>query len=180
MANTLGHFYKNFQGFTYCSVFKVLCCRLSDSSFTITQLHSLVNNFLKVFLNFTCCLKGRSLFGSFVPVGQGHGISYHPFRQKSTPFLQSFLNCFKCICNSKIHSFALCIFTIRIEKPSTLHCTQRMSKALFALFALSCAPCTDRRTHCTEHEQVKHIFIGTGALLEYTDNAGRNRRKDGV
>ena len=26
MANTLGHFYKNFQGFTYCSVFKVLCC----------------------------------------------------------------------------------------------------------------------------------------------------------
>ena len=23
MANTLGHFYKNFQGFTYCSVFKV-------------------------------------------------------------------------------------------------------------------------------------------------------------
>ena len=22
----LGHFYKNFQGFTYCSVFKVLCC----------------------------------------------------------------------------------------------------------------------------------------------------------
>ena len=23
---TLGHFYKNFQGFTYCSVFKVLCC----------------------------------------------------------------------------------------------------------------------------------------------------------
>ena len=23
---TKGHFYKNFQGFTYCSVFKVLCC----------------------------------------------------------------------------------------------------------------------------------------------------------
>ena len=90
MANTSGHFYKNFQGFTYCSVFKVLCCRLSDSSFTITQLHSLVNNFFKCFLNFTCCLKGRSLFSSFVPVDQGHGISYHPPRQKSTPFLQSF------------------------------------------------------------------------------------------
>ena len=67
MANTLGHFYKNFQGFTYCSVFKVLCyCRISDSSFTITQLYSLVNNFLKVFLNFTGRIKGRSLFGSFV------------------------------------------------------------------------------------------------------------------
>ena len=66
MANTLGHFYKNFQGFTYCSVFKVLCRRSCDSSFTITQLHSLVNNFFKSFLNFTGCLKGRSLFGSFV------------------------------------------------------------------------------------------------------------------
>ena len=179
MANTSGHFYKNFQGFTYCSVFKVLRCfataRLIYHSFAV-----LSTAFLKVFSNFTCCLKGRSLFGSFVPVDQGHGISYHPSRQKSTPCLQSFLNCFKCIYNSRIPSFALCIFTIRIEKPSTLHCTQRMSKALFALFALSCAPCTDRRTHCTEHEQVKHIFIGTGALLEYTDNAGRNRRKDGV
>ena len=113
MANTLGHFYKNFQGFTYCSVFKVLCCRSCDSQITISQLFSLVNNFfVKVFLNFTCCLKGRSLFSSFVPVGQGHGISYHPPRQKSTPFLQSFLNCFKCIYNSNIPSFALCIFTI--------------------------------------------------------------------
>ena len=52
MANTLGHFYKNFQGFTYCSVFKVLCCRLSDSSFTISQLVSLVNNFFQLFSNF--------------------------------------------------------------------------------------------------------------------------------
>ena len=53
MANTLGHFYKNFQGFTYCSVFKVLCCcRLIDSSFTITQLHSLVNNFFQLFSKF--------------------------------------------------------------------------------------------------------------------------------
>ena len=50
---TKGHFYKNFQGFTYCSVFKVLCCcRLSDSSFTITQLHSLVNNFFQLFSKF--------------------------------------------------------------------------------------------------------------------------------
>ena len=52
MANTSGHFYKNFQGFTYCSVFKVLCCRFSDSLFTITQLVSFVNNFFQVFLKF--------------------------------------------------------------------------------------------------------------------------------
>ena len=46
----LSHFYKNFQGFTYCSVFKVLCCcRFSDSLFTITQLVSFVNNFFQVF-----------------------------------------------------------------------------------------------------------------------------------
>ena len=36
---TKGHFYKNFQGFTYCSVFKVLCCfataRLLYHSFAI-------------------------------------------------------------------------------------------------------------------------------------------------
>ena len=52
MANTLGHFYKNFQGFTYCSVFKVLCCRFRDSLFTITQLYSLVNNFFQLFSKF--------------------------------------------------------------------------------------------------------------------------------
>ena len=113
MANTLGHFYKNFQGFTYCSVFKVLCCRLSDSSFTISQLRSLVNNFFKFFSNLSCCLKGRSLFGSFVPVVQGQGISYYLFLQKSTPFLQSFLNCFNCIYNSSKSHDALCIITIR-------------------------------------------------------------------
>ena len=61
---TKGHFYKNFQGFTYCSVFKVLCCRTCDSSFTITQLFSFVNNFLKVFSNLSRCLKGRSVFDS--------------------------------------------------------------------------------------------------------------------
>ena len=63
---TKGHFYKNFQGFTYCSVFKVLCCCLSDSSFTISQLVSFVNNFFQLFSNLSRCLKGRSVFGSFV------------------------------------------------------------------------------------------------------------------
>ena len=67
MANNLGHFYKNFQGFTYCSVFKVLRCRLSDSSFTISQLISLVNNYFKVFFEPLSCherrfLKSVSLF----------------------------------------------------------------------------------------------------------------------
>ena len=50
-----GHFYKNFQGFTYCSVFKVLCFVVvvsCDSQITISQLHSLVNNCFKVFSNF--------------------------------------------------------------------------------------------------------------------------------
>ena len=179
MANTLGHFYKNFQGFTYCSVFKVLCCfataRLLYHSFAV-----LSTAFLKSFFELHM-LSQRTLSVRFVcPCRSRTRHILPPTSTKVNTFLQSFLNCFKCICNSKIHSFALCIFTIRIEKPSTLHCTQRMSKALFALFALSCAPCTDRRTHCTEHEQVKHIFIGTGALLEYTDNAGRDRRKDRV
>ena len=48
----LSHFYKNFQGFTYCSVFKVLCFVVvvsRDSQITISQLHSLVNIFFKFF-----------------------------------------------------------------------------------------------------------------------------------
>ena len=49
MANTLGHFYKNFQGFTYCSVFKVRCCRFCDSQITISWRFAFVNNFFKSF-----------------------------------------------------------------------------------------------------------------------------------
>ena len=91
------HFYKNFQGFTYCSVFKVLCCfataRLIYHSFAL-----LSTTFFKSFLNFSGCHERRR-FEVLVPVSQGHGISYHPFRQKSTPFLQSFSNCSKCTFN---------------------------------------------------------------------------------
>ena len=65
MANTLGHFYKNFQGFTYCSVFKVLCCfataRLIYHSFAF-----LSTAFLFLFLNIQRCLKGRFSVCSFV------------------------------------------------------------------------------------------------------------------
>ena len=65
MANTLGHFYKNFQGFTYCSVFKVLCCfataRLIYHSFAF-----LSTAFLFLFLNIRRCLKGRFSVCSFV------------------------------------------------------------------------------------------------------------------
>ena len=65
MANTLGHFYKNFQGFTYCSVFKVLCCfataRLIYHSFAV-----LSTAFLFLFLNIQRCLKGRFSVCSFV------------------------------------------------------------------------------------------------------------------
>jgi len=54
----LSHFYKNFQGFTYCSVFKVLCCfataRLIYHSFSF-----LSTAFLFLFLNIQRCLKGR-------------------------------------------------------------------------------------------------------------------------
>ncbi len=49
MVQTRTIFNKNFQGFTYCSVFKVLCCCLIGSSFTISQLPDLVNNFFSSF-----------------------------------------------------------------------------------------------------------------------------------
>ena len=62
---TKGHFYKNFQGFTYCSVFKVLCCfataRLLYHSFAV-----LSTAFLFLFLNIQRCLKGRFSLCSFV------------------------------------------------------------------------------------------------------------------
>ena len=62
---TKGHFYKNFQGFTYCSVFKVLCCfataRLLYHSFAV-----LSTAFLFLFLNIQRCLKGRFSVCSFV------------------------------------------------------------------------------------------------------------------
>ena len=62
---TKGHFYKNFQGFTYCSVFKVLCCfataRLIYHSFAV-----LSTAFLFLFLNIQRCLKGRFSVCSFV------------------------------------------------------------------------------------------------------------------
>ena len=87
-----------------------------DSQITISQLFSLVNNFFKVFSNLTCCLKGRSLFGSFVPVGQGHGISYHPHPQKSTAFRQSFSNCFNCTYNSQKNTSAIGKMTIYTKK----------------------------------------------------------------
>jgi len=47
MANTSGHFYKNFQGFTYCSVFKVRVVVFRDSQINIAQHFLIVNNFFK-------------------------------------------------------------------------------------------------------------------------------------
>ena len=47
------HFYKNFQGFTYCSVFKELCFVvafiLSSNSFILSYRFRFVKNFLKLF-----------------------------------------------------------------------------------------------------------------------------------
>ena len=97
MANTLGHFYKNFQGFTYCSVFKVLCC-FATARLIYHIFSRLSTAFLFLFSNTLRCLNGRFSSCS-CPVSQGQGISYHPLRQKSTPFLQSFSNCFNCIYN---------------------------------------------------------------------------------
>ena len=124
MANTSGHFYKNFQGFTYCSVFKVLCyfatarliyhifVRLSTAFFVFIFEHSALSQrtlffvftvldvrstkFDAVSLRFANGLALSSCFAftKLLSASQGQGISYHPLRQKSTPFLQSFLNFF--------------------------------------------------------------------------------------
>ena len=48
MAINQRPFYKNFQGFTYCSVFKELRC-LADSSFTLSYSLLFVNNFFQKF-----------------------------------------------------------------------------------------------------------------------------------
>ena len=58
----------------------------------------LSTTFFKSFLNFSGCHERRR-FEVLVPVSQGQGISYHPFRQKSTPFFRIFSNCFNCIYN---------------------------------------------------------------------------------
>ena len=124
MANTLGHFYKNFQGFTYCSVFKVLCCfatarliyhifsRLSTAFFVFISEHSALSQrtlffvftvldvrstkFDAVSLRFANGLALSSCFAftKLLSASQGQGISYHPFRQKSTPFFRKIANYF--------------------------------------------------------------------------------------
>ena len=49
---TKGHFYKNFQGFTYCSVFKVLCCCLRQLVYYITACFACQQLFSKFFIFF--------------------------------------------------------------------------------------------------------------------------------
>ena len=134
MANTLGHFYKNFQGFTYCSVFKVLCCfataRLIYHSFAV-----LSTAFLFLFLNIQRCLKGRFSVCSFVVDARSTKLDVVSLRfandlalsscfaftkllslsrtrhilpsvsTKVNTFLQSFSNCFKCIFNYRQFDF---------------------------------------------------------------------------
>ena len=53
MAETFWPFYKNFQGFTYCSVFKVLCCSCLFSATASIVYHAafcLSRTFLNFFL----------------------------------------------------------------------------------------------------------------------------------
>ena len=45
----LSHFYKNFQGFTYCSVFKVLVVVFRGNSDILSQSFAFVNNFFQLF-----------------------------------------------------------------------------------------------------------------------------------
>ena len=47
----LSHFYKNFQGFTYCSVFKVLCC-FATARLLYHSLFCLSTAFFNFFSNF--------------------------------------------------------------------------------------------------------------------------------
>ena len=91
---TKGHFYKNFQGFTYCSVFKVLCCFATarllyhsvfclsttflkffvflfavvpDSFVRLPHLRKLVNNFFQKFLKNFCALSSKAEKEGFEP-----------------------------------------------------------------------------------------------------------------
>ena len=57
----LSHFYKNFQGFTYCSVFKVLVVVLSGNSGILSQLFLFVNNFFQLFSKFFFKIFNQSL-----------------------------------------------------------------------------------------------------------------------
>ena len=79
-------FFKNFQGFTYCSVFKVLCCWmlsfvLSSNFYILSQLLLFVNNFFH-FFEFLF-LNRRSFSAAW--------ISYHNSQSVSTLF-SNYLN----------------------------------------------------------------------------------------
>ena len=92
MANTLGHFYKNFQGFTYCSVFKVLCCfataRLIYHSFAL-----LSTAFLFLFSNTLRCLNGRFSSCSLPCLSRTRHI-LPPAPTKVNTFFHKIINCF--------------------------------------------------------------------------------------
>ena len=53
--------HKNFQGFTYCSVFKVLVVVLSGNSGILSQLLLFVNNFFQLFSKFFFKIFNQSL-----------------------------------------------------------------------------------------------------------------------
>ena len=161
MANTLGHLYKNFQGFTYCSVFKVLCCRLSDSSFTISQLRSLVNNFFKVFSNrfrfAALSLKDKAYPTTtwnkcqhfFVEIFQIVLTAYTIHQKRAMTMFYSWI-----IAPSKQIYFSLdiCIIFDSLYIGFVLILYWFDTGFVFALFLLvvSCTPCTKYCCQCTD------------------------------
>ena len=72
------------------------------------------------------CFRNCSWWSSR-PVSQGRVLSYHPFRQKSTPFLQSFLNCFNCIYN--FQKFINPMSKMHI-KAGNISCSRPLSKII--------------------------------------------------
>ena len=96
---TKGHFYKNFQGFTYCSVFNVLLfvVVLATARLYYHSCSFLSTTFLKFFRT-AHAVSTDAL--CLVRLSFGQGISYHYLRQMSTPFCRNFSNCFNCIYNS--------------------------------------------------------------------------------
>ena len=86
MANTLGHFYKNFQGFTYCSVFKVLLfvvvlatARLLYHSFF--RLSTTFFNFFRFsFSSFSIKLSGERGIWTLAPVSRPTPLAGAPLR----------------------------------------------------------------------------------------------------
>ena len=77
---TKGHFYKNFQGFTYCSVFKVLCC-FATARLLYHSVFCLSTTFFNFFeFVFSMKLSGERGIWTLAPVSRPTPLAGAPLR----------------------------------------------------------------------------------------------------